>query len=47
MNQSDRYFEETLFQAKRHALPIHYIKQLESQRMERIPNGIEKDLKRY
>lgn len=31
MNQSDKYLEETLLQAKKHDLPPHYIRQLESE----------------
>ena len=35
MDQSDKYLEETLLQAKRHDLPPHYIRQLESEMNQR------------
>lgn len=33
---SNQYLTETLFQAKRHALPPHYIKNLEFERNQRL-----------
>jgi hypothetical protein len=36
MNQSQRYLDETLFQAKRAGLQTHYIQQLEVERNFRL-----------
>ncbi|MCF3944917.1 hypothetical protein [Oceanobacillus alkalisoli] len=36
MNQSDKYLEETLLQAKKHDLPPHYIRRIESEMNERL-----------
>ncbi len=36
MNQSEKYLEETLLQAKRFGLQTNYIQKLESERNERL-----------